>query len=73
MKISLLYVCFTEQKIRIRQRNKSDPTEATREALNIIENIEEPGKYMHLLQALEDAGTVFNGVFIRIFLPYMHR
>ena len=38
---------------------KKDPLDATREALDIIENIETPGKYMYLLQALNDSGTKY--------------
>lgn len=66
------YVLFTpENKKKLRQINKADPTSATREAFDVIEEMEEPGKYMALLRALDDADypklvSVLRGLFVPV-------
>ena len=43
--------------MRFRQVSKNDPLEATRLAFDTIEKMDDqPGRYMHLLHAIEDAG-----------------
>lgn len=43
--------------------NKLDPSGAIKEALDIVEGIDEPGKYVHFLQTLEDMGMIIKMLF----------
>ena len=56
----MVWICLfflIEQKVRFRQVSKNDPLEATRLAFDTIEKMDnQPGRYMHLLHAIEDAG-----------------
>ena len=51
-------IIFPEQKKRLGQQNKSDPTAATETAFETIEELHRPDKFSRLLCALDYAGKI---------------
>ena len=71
----IFFIPFLEQRKKLRQLFKTDPTAATGMAFDdIVLMDEEPDKYMRLLVALKDAGKArdASGKHVRVIYTHLH-